>query len=397
MTEKEFLILIFLFCFPIIISQAPCEKAHLSASVGIEIGSAESSRDATLTYASKDRDETTRLFNNSNAWGDHVVLNATYLGSSENLSSTQMILSTIEGNSVNISSSKRTVLYDTYSIGGNTTTDIDFLVLFQNGSIISHHYQSIDIANFFAPTARLYVSGIGLTRHIEWTISDLNQDDNHIVDVYIKSDRNTKWWLWASDLTNSSILWDMKHYYMLNWSLKIQAFDNDTIYRPANTSSNTLWPALNASSQSCNFEGGTTSLLGSIPGTNVVVYWYGLGGQNFSYTEGEAGNRLEMLKRVTFFGARPNTNESPYLIYRNGDIIASGNLSYGFLNINIDSLKPGLYNFTCFVIQEDQTAKDTIFVRVYSSGTALVIPVVFVTSLCIVAYAFYGRMKRRND
>ncbi len=320
-----------------------------------------------ISYTSRDRAGSTILESGDAAWGDHVLLNATYLGP-EDVAASHLSILTEDGGNFTTVSNARTVAYDTYQIGKNTTASIEFQVTLDNGTLIEFNYEGIEISNYFKPyLVTIDVSGSGGVKTITWTIDDLNSDDEHLFNVYIQHEDSQSWWLIASNITASNYDWDTTYYYAWIWQIRVEVHDNDTGFRPSFAKNESVWPALEDGIVSDPFSAGSACFECSFPGSNVsiiriepMLYYHPY---SFDLTEGDTGH-ITWIKRISMFDAFPDFSDSKYSIYRNGTLLRSGTISYGSISVDIEGLSVGIYNYTLLVTHKGHFASDTIIVQI---------------------------------
>ncbi|MFW9980226.1 MAG: hypothetical protein ACFFEJ_19235 [Candidatus Thorarchaeota archaeon] len=316
-----------------------------------------------LSYSSRDRDGITIIDDGDTAWGDHVILNATFLLLNENVTGSSLYLLTGDSSNITISSANHTVVYDTHMIGKNATVAIQFDVTLENATLLSFHYDSITFTNYFRPhISEVSVSGAGAVKTIEWSMTDLNAGDNHIYDIFIRHHDNNRWWLWATNVTAKHIDWDMTFHYMGQWRVRVEVHDNDTEFHPTSVDSSTIWPSLEDSIDSAAFDGGTMGYSGSIPSSNVSIYRWGPSILNL--TEGYTSQSISWIKRVSMFDAHPDFSDSTYYIFEDGNIVRTANISYGGISFALDGLSLGTHNITLYVTHKGFSAKDSVIVNI---------------------------------
>ncbi|MCK5239928.1 MAG: hypothetical protein KAR33_10295 [Candidatus Thorarchaeota archaeon] len=311
-----------------------------------------------LIYTSRDRHDYTILQDGDTAWGDHVLLNATFFLLTENVTWSRLTILTLDEDNITIVEENRTIMYDTYLIGKNATASIQYEVQIENGTQYFLHYDSLTFANYFKPYINtINVAGASAVKSITWSCSDLNNQDDHIFDLFITYQGATRWWLLASNLTSPTYDWETIFYASTTWKLKVVVYDNDTSYRPDYVNQN-LWPGLTDEFESVPFSGSGWSFFTSLPGWNVTVFLF----EGGNYTEGE----IVWYKRVSMFDAFPDHSLANYSIYQNGTLVKLGVIDHGTISISVVGLAPGIYNYTINIVHKEHSASDTVFITVYA-------------------------------
>ncbi len=313
-----------------------------------------------ISYTSRDRAGSTLLEEGETAWGDHVLLNATFLSLSENVTSSRLSILTIEDENITLVENNRMILYDTYLLGKNATASIHFEVIFENDTSLFYNYETILFANFFAPMIEnLTIDDTNLVVGIDWDVYDINQDDQLLCNIYFNytsspsPDSDKEWWLLVANITETEYHWDMVHYRGLrDYRIRIEVVENTSL-------------RLIDTSESDRFEAGSMSLFASLPNQNISIHAISY---PLTYFEGDTDRRLAWEKLVSFFGVHPDTTPAAYYIYRNGTQIKEGTITYGAIYIDIDGLEVGVYNYTLYVTHKNHSATSTIFITVQTRG-----------------------------
>ncbi|TXT55128.1 MAG: exported protein of unknown function [Candidatus Thorarchaeota archaeon] len=184
------------------------------------------------------------------------------------------------------SSTTNTVLFDTYQMYKNGDFQIKITAETDTNIGYSVNLAAVTLVNLHAPElSNITVSGTGAVKTIDWEVTDLNANDEHIYELYLSQDGGTTYQLLASGFKDSEYSWDSEGFIERDtYKIQVVVVDNDTVEQPAGFE---YWPGLSDEIESETFSAGTeeappteTTTTTTPPPTAppIDVLWIGLFG-----------------------------------------------------------------------------------------------------------------------
>ncbi|MDH4214850.1 MAG: hypothetical protein OEV85_13110 [Candidatus Thorarchaeota archaeon] len=288
------------------------------------------------------------VFNNSELVGDHVILNATFLGQEGFLEPYEMTLNITGLNSM-ISTTTNSIVYDTYPSRFNFTTSL--IIRIDNGinSTILRTFDNLSICNFFKPkvTVNPPVEVSPDYFNISWSSTDKNSNDTNYYSIWLSIDGGASFMLLQQNTTATFFLWNSTGWLDHDYTVRIRAFSVDLTYfgGPFVDIPTDYWPGDYSDGYWFAFthDGpfGTVDI-GVFPASDLF------------YFRGSVNNQIEWHLMIEHPGFPPKRIPEviDYEVVHNGNSFINGTQSIGadyqytYITIQIDGLDVGTHNFT---------------------------------------------------
>ena len=298
-----------------------------------------------LTWTSRGMSTPQQVGNGSFLEGDHIALNATFLGHTGFVEPFNTSI-TIVGGNLNVSALSSTVSLDTYYLATNGSYSIEVSTtdsLDQNVSVI---YEDVFLGNFFVPVVTVFepdevAEGV---YNVTWTCTDQNADDIHFYDVWISSDGGVTYYRLARNLTMEWYAWNSTGFLQGEYIFRIRAFSIDLgLY---------AGPFIDLPGDYVPGDYGD-GFYGPFPYTNGIPYVHNIGvshPSDFTFESGATEQEIRWL--LTFWGGYGIVGyDLNYTIYRDEAIWITDTLTIAseqnqYISVSVDSLSTGTYNIT---------------------------------------------------
>ncbi len=230
-----------------------------------------------------------------------------------------------------------------------------------NGTIIGLSFQNITIHNTFAPIiSEVLMIGEGVVKNITWVVSDFNIDDTLSFDVLLSTDGGTTFQLIASNLSDTTYLWDSTGFAYTDYIALVRAKDSVGLQDDLESD---VWTHT------------------YIPGPITITFQ---GTSPIQILEGTNDTRLHW----TLY----NADSGSYEIMRDGVIVEEGSYLGTDIYYRLEFLELGIYNFTLRVYtslsMKESSPVQVIVIRDYTP-IFLSVAIGMIVGLVILSVAKY--------
>lgn len=243
----------------------------------------------------------------------------------------------------------RTITYDTYLLGANTTRDIQVVAVTKDGTEYTGDWDDVTFNNYFAPDVTVISPNGGEVwtgiEMISWSTISLNADADITYEISISSDAGLSYMLFASGATTPSLSWDTSVWqFSETYRVKIEALDRG---------------------MSGEDESDAVFSAGGLPFQSASPLIFGQ--PQLNYTYGQTGNELEWTI----------SDLHPLLIQLWVDGTLTSSYAWSTLanvtTVNCDGLLPGSHNYTIYVNDEEgNSARMTSWVNVEGGASPII-------------------------
>jgi hypothetical protein len=283
--------------------------------------------------------------NGSYLEGDHIVLNATFLGHSGFVEPFNTSIIIVGGN-LNDSALAATVSLDTYFLATNGSYSIEVLTTDSLDQSTSVLYEDVFLGNFFTPVVDVeepaeVSEGV---YNITWTCTDQNQDDIHFYDIWISMDGGTSYQLLARNLTLTWFTWNSTGFIAhdeFTWRIRAYSVDLNLYAGPFVDIPSDYVPG--------DYADGFYVF---VP-TDGIPHWDNIGvshPSDFTLAAGSSGQEIGWL--LSFWGGVGIVGyELDYTVYRDGATMVTDTLTITaeqdeHITVSLDGFSPGIHNIT---------------------------------------------------
>ncbi len=349
----------------------PQEAANPLAQDGAEFN---------LTWTSRGMSTPGLVVNGSYLEGDHLVLNAKFLGKAGFVEPFNTSI-TIVGGNLNTSALSSTVSLDTYTLAANGSYSLEVSTTDSLDQTTSAIYEDVFLGNFFVPVVEVHEPdevSEGLY-NVTWTCADQNQDDTHFYEVWLSADDGVSYNRLARNLTMSWYLWNSSGFLERDYYWRIRAYSVDL--------SLFAGPFIDLPGDYVPGDYGD-GFFGPFPYTNGIPQIHNIGVSHpadFTFVSGQVGQQIQWF--LSFWGGYGIIGyELDYTVYRDGAVMITDTLTITseedqYIMASVDNMSPGVYNMTLRFANpgpEGGIVVDTVFVSVVASTQGGWNPLLFV-------------------
>jgi hypothetical protein len=260
-------------------------------------------------------------------------------------------------------------IYDTYTLDSrNQTVNIHVEGTTESNETLVFNYEVVTLSNFFAPEVIVNTpEDLGNeVYNITWSCTDKNANDTNYFSVWLSADDGVSFQLLARNLTSTYYYWDSSGFLSNDYIIRIRAFSVDLVSGLATVDDEAnYWPGDFADGFSPSWEhhgwpfGGGAYLV-SVDEPADISYDYGDEGNSIIWT-------WDVLIVFHHFLLAFTPEDFYYRILRDGiELSYSRWDGSSFVEVNVDHLDVGIYNYTLWFWSpaQDVMKSDTVIVTV---------------------------------
>ncbi|TFF91901.1 hypothetical protein EU545_02615 [Candidatus Thorarchaeota archaeon] len=319
-----------------------------------------------LTGASRSSSTPETVVNGSSPVGDHIVLNATFLGHPGLVGPFNTSIQVV-GEELSAFNLGESVALDTYALARNGTFTIEVSTTDSLDQEVTCTYEDVFLGNFFTPlvTVEAPIEVSEDLYNVTWSSTDPNKDDTPFYEFLVSHDGGASYIRLANNLSTTWYIWDTSGFLENEYILKVRAYSVDLNLYPG--------PFLEIPDDYVPGDFGEGYYLEfSQDGVPMLKNIDVSSPADINYTAGETGSVIQW--ELSFWGGYVIIGYLlDYTIFLDGDVILTdthiiSSESNQFIVVSADGQPPGNHDFTlAFVSPGPDTdfVSDTVFVSVF--------------------------------